>query len=59
MENYLTVREIFESVASSNIEDGYKVCIDGWIKKNRDFGNVGFIDFSFLKTGRKNITDIL
>ena len=46
MENYLTVREIFESVASSNIEDGYKVCIDGWIKKNRDFGNVGFIDFN-------------
>ncbi len=46
MENYLTVREIFESVASSTIEDGYKVCIDGWIKKNRDFGNVGFIDFN-------------
>lgn len=45
--DYITVREIYESVKSgSNELDGENVTIDGWIKTNRDLGNLGFISFN-------------
>lgn len=48
MENYMTVRELFESVTakSETVVDGYKVAIDGWIRNNRLLGNIGFIAFN-------------
>ena len=48
MENYMTVRELFEAISqkSETIKDGYKVSIDGWVRNNRLLGNVGFIAFN-------------
>lgn len=45
--DYITVREIYESVKSGAKDlDGKNVTIDGWVKTNRDLGNLGFISFN-------------
>ncbi|MFA6796029.1 MAG: asparagine--tRNA ligase [Bacilli bacterium] len=48
MEKYMTVRELYEGVAikDSNLVDGVKVEIDGWIRSNRFLGNMGFLAFN-------------
>lgn len=44
---YLTVREIYEMVRDGQEDlEGTEVLIDGWVKTNRLFGNMGFISFN-------------
>lgn len=44
---YLTVREIYEAIREGQSElDGLELMIDGWVKTNRSFGNMGFISFN-------------
>ena len=45
--SYTTVREIYEAIAGNNNEmDGKLVVIDGWIRTNRNMGNIGFLSFN-------------
>ncbi|HBD06131.1 MAG TPA: asparagine--tRNA ligase, partial [Firmicutes bacterium] len=45
--SYATVREIYESISSGNNEFEEKlVVIDGWVRTNRNMGNIGFISFN-------------
>lgn len=45
--SYTTVREIYEAIAGNNNEmDGKIVVIDGWIRTNRNMGNIGFLSFN-------------
>lgn len=47
MENYATVREMYESCQESlSPLNGKEVCVDGWVRSNRLFGNIGFLSFN-------------
>jgi aspartyl/asparaginyl-tRNA synthetase len=47
MENYVTVREMYESCREDECAlDNKSIAVDGWVKNNRLFGNVGFLTFN-------------
>lgn len=45
--SYTTVRELYESLTATDEDyDGRSVIIDGWVRTNRNMGNIGFISFN-------------
>ena len=46
MENYMTVRELYEACLTHSLKDGVDVEIDGWVNNNRFMGKIGFISFN-------------
>lgn len=47
MENYVTVREMYESCATEDCSlENKEIAVDGWVRNNRLFGNIGFLTFN-------------
>ncbi len=42
----ITTYDLFLSLAKGELKDGESVFLEGWIRGNRDNGNIGFIEFN-------------